>query len=1017
MRAFPLFAATVVGLVLTAAALPGNRSEARRQLLDAARWPPLTGGHVDAVEALHIRKLVWPRHVRGAGVRVASLDTGIATHHAHFRAARDAPAATRAGLAVAECKSLCSQQTCEDGFGHGSFVAGVIGASSAGQCAGIAPGVEFHAYKVFTDQQVSYTSWFIDAFNAAMDAEVDVVNLSIGGPDYFDRPFIDKVNEVSAAGIVLVTAIGNDGPQFGVGYNPADQMDVLAVGSVSHAGRVSGFSSRGMTTWEMPLGVGRPKPDIVTFGDALWGTAHTGGCKALSGTSVASPIVTGVAALLVGVLRGNGLAPNPAMVKQLMTATADRLPDACPECGGDFFASPAAGAPRRALPTALTWSYAPRLLEAALEGSVYVQGSGALNAVDAVLAAERYRRPAVTVLPARLDMAPGRGCRYLWPHCDTPLHHTGDAARVNLTVLNAVSPNGRLLLGADAAAPLPLTASLADRAATASVSFEAAGAEDVLAVRLIPGRPDGAIWPWAGSATVSITVRRDVEAARVISGRVHVVVRTAAVALHHHRAAAAGQGDADGAVHVVEVPFSVEVVPAPPRRLRLLWDMAHQVQYPPGYLPRDDLDVASDVLDWHGDHPFLNFRQTYHVLRRAGYFIDILAADYTRVDGRRYAALLLVDTEEFFFEEELRAAEALVRRDGLSLVVFSDWFDPAVMKALSFTDDNTKEFWRPMTGGANVPALNTLLGPFGIELSASVYTGDVIFRPARRPDAALPRFASGGSVRRVPAGAEWCSTTGTLRDVSARYRGGRDNGASRGDWVGDVPVLAAVDTRSAEHPAGGRVVVFGDSNCLDSSHNGAHAYCHALLLTLVAYAADRDAAPSLRVGELADAKCRAVAKDAVLGGAVAPAVPLGAGEAALRQWASRHLMGGVSPVLRAGFSLAAATAAGGRLGAREQPDFDAAWAKSGHFMRLARGQAGRRRVIVDNATGRIAAEEAGAFVSEAATRDVDGSGIDGRPRIHGAWFVPAAGLIVAVCAAFACRARNRRPPRRFYRGV
>lgn len=43
---------------------------------------------------------------------------------------------------------------------------------------------------------MSYTSWFLDAFNYAMATEMHVVNLSIGGPDYLDQPFVDKVRFV-----------------------------------------------------------------------------------------------------------------------------------------------------------------------------------------------------------------------------------------------------------------------------------------------------------------------------------------------------------------------------------------------------------------------------------------------------------------------------------------------------------------------------------------------------------------------------------------------------------------------------------------------------------------------------------------------------------------------------------------------------------------------------------------------------------------------------------------------------
>jgi membrane-bound transcription factor site-1 protease len=41
--------------------------------------------------------------------------------------------------------------------------------------------------------QVSYTSWFLDAFNYAILNKVNVLNLSIGGPDFMDQPFVDKV--------------------------------------------------------------------------------------------------------------------------------------------------------------------------------------------------------------------------------------------------------------------------------------------------------------------------------------------------------------------------------------------------------------------------------------------------------------------------------------------------------------------------------------------------------------------------------------------------------------------------------------------------------------------------------------------------------------------------------------------------------------------------------------------------------------------------------------------------------
>ena len=54
-----------------------------------------------------------------------------------------------------------------------------------------------------------------------MHSDVDILNLSIGGPDWLDRPFVEKIWELSANRVVVVSAIGNDGPLWGTLQNPA----------------------------------------------------------------------------------------------------------------------------------------------------------------------------------------------------------------------------------------------------------------------------------------------------------------------------------------------------------------------------------------------------------------------------------------------------------------------------------------------------------------------------------------------------------------------------------------------------------------------------------------------------------------------------------------------------------------------------------------------------------------------------------------------------------------------------
>jgi subtilisin family serine protease len=74
------------------------------------------------------------------------------------------------------------------------------------------------------------------------------------------------VLEITSHGIIMVSAIGNDGPLYGTLNNPADQNDVIGIGGIDYTDRIAPFSSRGMSTWELPTGYGRSKPDIMAYG-------------------------------------------------------------------------------------------------------------------------------------------------------------------------------------------------------------------------------------------------------------------------------------------------------------------------------------------------------------------------------------------------------------------------------------------------------------------------------------------------------------------------------------------------------------------------------------------------------------------------------------------------------------------------------------------------------------------------------------------------------------------------------
>ena len=206
--------------------------------------------------------------------------------------------------------------------------------------------------------------------------------------------------DVTAHNIIMVSGIGNDGPLYGTLNNPADQLDVIGVGGINSEDQIAKFSSRGMTTWELPAGYGRVKPDIVTYSTHIRGSKKKGGCRTLSGTSVASPIVAGALALLLSVFKKTNLdyKPNPGIMKQIIMASSDRVANA----------------------------------------NMFEQGFGKLNLIEAYRIMKSYI-PQASLIPSYLDLSE---CPYFWPYCTQPLYYSGLPIIVNVTILNGLSATG-----------------------------------------------------------------------------------------------------------------------------------------------------------------------------------------------------------------------------------------------------------------------------------------------------------------------------------------------------------------------------------------------------------------------------------------------------------------------------------------------------------------------------------------------------------------------------------------------
>ena len=840
----------------------------------------------------------------GKDVRVGVFDTGVKKEHAVFQRLDESTGP------IHFCHGYTSQATCDDGFGHGTFVASIIAGRNDFRCPGMAEDTELYIFKVFTDDQESQTSWMLEASNEALAlGGLDVVSLSVGGNDFYDYPYIDKVHELTAAGITVVAAAGNDG-QFGTILNPADQTDVIGVGGYRMDYRMrtmNQFSARGMTTVELPLGVGRPKPDVLAHGH-IYAADSTGECKFLSGTSVAAPVITGLLALLLQQIKQQhpSLSHNPALIKQMLLESTDSLPHPC-SLGTDPRAmgkSSFLKREQRALcykmarvfdaipssfqvpllprglegnePSFFPESYNDKIVDLTLQSSFFVQGGGVPNLERASRMIEKSKidsgfGPHVSLFPPEMDLV--NDALKWWPLSDTPLFHTSAPLCVNLTILNSVSAVGYLK-------SQNVTFFESDSSDVTLSSLvktgKSAALDTISASRLsvwFPFPENQIIWPWSGSFCVCFSSALDVERPTTVAGLVEVAV-TVFPDLDEPQ------------TYPVVFPFMVRVVPRPPKTKRLLWDMHHQISYPPSFSPVDNLRVTNEPFDWHGDSPFINFRHAFNVLRRAGYSVEIwnnlnsAMGDTKHRDGldlSLYGALLIIDPERNFSRSETNKIVRSIRNYGLGLLIVSEWFDLMIQDQLwSRADSFSNSRWKPATGGSNVPALNSLLEPFGVELGGEVYHGELTFTP----NTTAIYVGSTGCIRRLPARSVACQSIGRMARVSGYepFNKVYDRWDKNEKEDHHPTLLGLVDTAQTQLLAvgsqkkrnssmGGRIAVFTDSGCLDGSNNpaqsnGSAEYCFSLLLTLVAYVADRNIAPHEAVGELTEApRCYALAHD------------------------------------------------------------------------------------------------------------------------------------------------------------
>ena len=228
----------------------------------------------------------------GSGVNAYIIDTGIRRTHTQF-----------GGRAFVGYDAIGDGQNSNDCNGHGTHVAGTVGSSTYG----VAKSVRLYAVRVLNCSGSGSNSGVIAGVDwvTANHVKPAVANMSLGGGA--SSALDNAVQNSIAAGVTYAVAAGNSNVDA-CGSSPARAANAITVGSTTSSDARSSFSNFGTC-----LDIFAPGSSITS----AWHTSDTA-TNTISGTSMASPHVAGVAALYLQ----NNTTASPATVTNAITSTA-----------------------------------------------------------------------------------------------------------------------------------------------------------------------------------------------------------------------------------------------------------------------------------------------------------------------------------------------------------------------------------------------------------------------------------------------------------------------------------------------------------------------------------------------------------------------------------------------------------------------------------------------------------------------------------------------------------------------
>lgn len=250
----------------------------------------------------------WEKGIEGKGVNIAVIDSGCNKNHPELSEN------IIDGFNFTEDDNGDTNNI-TDYLGHGTHTAGIIAGQNKTHIIGVAPKANLVILKVIgKDGRGNYDSLvrainFAVAWQGKNNEKIDVINLSLGGPNEDDR-LLEAIHTAIKSNITIVAAAGNSGDgneQTNEILYPGFYEEVIQVSAIDQNKQPTSFSNTNLNI------------DFLAPGELIYST-HFESFAKLSGTSMAAPHATGAIALLINFFKANNISPTRERIYEYLSS-------------------------------------------------------------------------------------------------------------------------------------------------------------------------------------------------------------------------------------------------------------------------------------------------------------------------------------------------------------------------------------------------------------------------------------------------------------------------------------------------------------------------------------------------------------------------------------------------------------------------------------------------------------------------------------------------------------------------